>query len=105
MNRPITARITAGREQMLFWVLVAATVAMLALYIYFISASVINIVLRKEMLLEISAAHSRIGDLEAQYLAITNTIDANYAEAEGFAFVDSPVYVSRSDAGSLTLNR
>ena len=100
----LVSRTLYGSEQRAFWSLLSIMIALVGLYIYFISMSVMNVVLREEMLLEITAAHSNVGEMEAVYLTKKNAIDAQYATTLGFQPIEKKHFVTRG-AGTLTLNR
>lgn len=70
-----------------------------ACYVYCISMSVSNVVLREELEVQIAETHSSIGELESEYLEKTYAIDRNYAETLGFSQIESKEFVSHVDAG------
>lgn len=87
--------------------LAAALVVLFMLYIYFISASVINVVLREDMLVKVAETHSRISALETAYLEKKNKIDASYAQSLGFVALQEKTFVRDvgSEGKSLTVNQ
>jgi hypothetical protein len=104
MQRKGTAAITF--EQKCFWGLMACIVAFACLYMYFICASIVNVIERGQIEKDIAATSAHIGDLEAQYLAKKESIDYGYAQRLGFVPAPAPQYIARANTGSsLTYNR
>lgn len=76
------------------------------LYGYFVSASIVNVLVRKEIEQDITALHSHIGELEAAYLVQKNQITLSYAHAQGFSNISEKQFAIRRDgiASGLTVN-
>lgn len=66
-----------------------------ALYMYFLSASIVNVVMRQEIDLEIRNTNARIAELEARYSSAKNTITEDQATTYGFISTLSKTYVSK----------
>lgn len=103
----ITRKTRTTTEQKLFWALVSTMVLFVALYVYFISSSVVNVVLHKEAQQEQAAISSRLATLESEYLARKNDIDLDLASSLGFIEIDQidKQFVTRTVRTSLTLNQ
>ncbi len=97
MNKHITTRIY-GTERMALWLCMAGSAACVALYLYFLSASVASIVLRQETALQIRSVGGEVSSLEAQYLAKKNSISQDTAQALGFVTIadTEKVFVTRT---------
>jgi hypothetical protein len=88
----------------IFNILSAFFVMLLVLYGYFVSVSILNVVVREETERAIVALDSRIGDLEAEYLRKKNAITLEYAYQVGFHTVTEKEFVTRTSlARGLTL--
>lgn len=87
--------------------LLLTLVLLSGLYIYFLSRSVLNVVMREEVEVEISALSSSIGELEFQYIALKNSVDVERAEEFGLVALRDKEYVARHSLAErgLTLNR
>lgn len=98
-------RLTIGKR--ILSVLVVSALVFLGLYIYFVSTSVINILVRKEIEQKIALVNSYMSDLEAGYLTRKNEITLEYAYAQGFSNVTDKHFATRvgSPSNGLTLNR
>lgn len=99
------ATITAF-EKKAFWALLLAVAALCLLYVYFVSSSIMNVVLREEIQQEIALVNSDIGSLESEYLAKKNEITFAYAQDLGFVAVEEKKFVARRTllGRGLTLN-
>lgn len=94
MTRTITSRIVFNIEQRLFFAQVALLLALFAGYVYFISASIVNVVLRQEAMVEISNLHSAISEREAEYFTRKQSLDIAFAKSEGFTDLSSKRYIT-----------
>ena len=98
---------TQDLEKKLFWSLIAMLVLMLVMYVFFVNATVMNIVGRQTAERAASSVNSHISDLESQYLALASGITPEYAHSIGFAETKTEAYATRkvftmADTGSLT---
>lgn len=92
---------------MLIPLLCLSLILLAALYVYLLSKSVLNVVIREEIEAEIAIANSAMGEIEAQYLELKDSIDRVQIESFGLQALSSKTYVARhslSERG-LTLNQ
>ncbi|MBP9759922.1 MAG: hypothetical protein KBD24_00975 [Candidatus Pacebacteria bacterium] len=66
----------------------------LAVYIYCIVLSVVNVVLRQELVVSVEHEQAHIGDLETTYLARSAELSSSMAEGMGFVALKPIAYVS-----------
>ena len=106
MTRATTANIYATQMKIL-GALGITLVALGALYFYFLTMSIMHVVAREEMLMDIAATHSRIGTLESEYLVKKQAITEELALSEGYAAVGGKHYVLSESMvrRNLTLNQ
>jgi len=71
-------------ERKVFWSFVGGLVFLFALYIFFVSSSVVHVVLREEVKKDTREANARVGQLEAQYIRLTQGIDKDLARRLGY---------------------
>lgn len=91
-------------REAVFAVLLGGTVLALVAYGYFICTSVVNVVLRQELVVAYTALDSHVGELEATYLYRTQEITKELASKYGLVSVDEVIFVERSDpARALTM--
>ena len=63
-------------------------------YMYFLSLSVVHVVMRKEVLHDIASLRSEIAVLEAEYIAAHHTVSARVASLDGYNTVTEKVFLS-----------
>lgn len=68
------------------------------LYMYFLSMSVVHVVLRKEVIQKVGTLESQIASLEATYIDAQHKVSNKIAALENFTENDQKIFVSRSDA-------
>lgn len=71
---------------------------LIVLYMYFLSMSVVHVVLRKEVMQKMSSIESDIAMLEASYIDAQHTVSNKIAALENFTENDTKIFVSRNDA-------
>lgn len=75
--------------------LVVMLAALLCAYVYFVSASVLNVIARKEALSSIDTMQSSISSLEQNYFALSQGITPAMGATLGLSQVATPNYVHR----------
>lgn len=88
----------------IFWTLVSICFISSILYIYAVTSTVSNTVSRQALEHEVGTMAARIGEMEFTYIGLKNSVTLATAYEHGFKDVSSPVYVSRLDDGSLSIN-
>lgn len=82
-------------ERLIAKTLLAALVAFSLLYLYFITATVLNVMARKDALGGISRIQGSIGALEQEYFALSQSVDPGEAPELGLSPVSDTDYVYR----------
>jgi hypothetical protein len=80
-------------ERILMRGLIAALVVLAMCYLYFVSASVINVMAQKEAMAQTAQIEGSIGALEGNYFALSQSITPQAAVAMGL----SPISVQHTD--------
>ncbi len=83
--------------------LVLVVLALACLYMYFLTLSVVHVVLRKEVTQEAQAVRSEIARLEAEYIEAQHTVSERIAAEGTLASTDAKVFVTRSTDPTLVL--
>jgi hypothetical protein len=83
--------------------LITLCVTLFTLYVYFLSASIMHVVVRTEFDHAARELRSRISVLEGEFIAAQHAVSQNIAHLEGYERVNDKVFVDRS-APSLVLN-
>ncbi len=89
-------------ERLWFFAALSCLVVSVLCYMYFLSASVVHVVMRKEIDKEISAQSSAVGSLEASYIEMQHAVSADIASLRGFTRTDEKVFIDRT-VGTLSL--
>lgn len=71
--------------------------SLFVLYMYFVSASVVHVVMRQEAQREISALHSEISTLEAAYIKAQHSVSSDIAQLNGYVETNTKVFIGRED--------
>ena len=82
-------------ERIVFLVVGAGIVVCALLYIYFVTASVLNVTARKTALRETAQIQSTIGVLEEEHFALSQSMTQQAAADLGLSAVQSSQYVYR----------
>jgi hypothetical protein len=95
MNRVAAQKIHI--EKMLFLGLSAGLVLLFGLYIYFVSASVVHVVMRTETNQEIADISTDISELEGNYIAAQHRVSAEIASLQGYSEAKQKIFIDRSE--------
>lgn len=92
-------------DRVLLTVQVVLFLVALVSYGYFISASVVQIVLRQELMVSIQEAETNVSKLEATYFENVNKLSRDTAEQYGLVAIEPTAYVHVAPSGDrLTRN-
>ena len=93
-------------EHMAVRVLGIFFIAIFCGYLYFVSASILNVIARKEALTQITVIQGSIGGLEQNYFELTKGISPQSGQALGLAPITHQAYVYRpGNVGAATIVR
>lgn len=95
MNTPIQRKIQKEKKY-----LIAAAVLLLSLfaaYVYLLSASVVAVVMRKEVNKEMQQIHTEISQLETTYIQKQHAVNDEIATRNGFVEVKDKIFIERGD--------
>ena len=70
-------------------------VALVAVYLYFVAASILNVMARSDAEHDMRAIEGSMGALEQQYLALSRSVDQSSAASIGLLPIQSTAYVYR----------
>lgn len=91
-------------ESRLFYASLVFLFSVFVAYVYFVSISVADVVMRKEVDSQITELATSIGKLEAEYIEMQHSLSNDIATFRGFVAVDSKVFIDKS-GDTLVLNR
>ncbi len=70
---------------------------LMGLYMYFVSASVVHVVIRQEVQQEINRLNSEISQLEAAYIEVQHSVSAEIASLDGYQETQAKIFIDRID--------
>ena len=82
-------------EKRAFVALICIILALLAFYGYFISKSIINVIVREEIGNDITFVSSIISGLETEYISHKNVINMEFAKSNGFVSLANKEFITR----------
>jgi len=88
--------------RLLLWMECALLAIACAAYMYFIATSVVQVVLRQELLVEIQEAETRVSGYEATYFARLDALRPETAEKYGLVAISPSAYVTVDSGERLT---
>lgn len=86
-----------GEERTWFYGALFLLVATVVLYMYFVSASVVHVVVRKEMDTTLASMHSQVGNLEAKYIEAQHAMSADIASRDGYTKTDKKIFIDMTE--------
>lgn len=92
-----------NNEKNIFWALSAILFLFIGFYIYFINATVHNVVLRQDLESEASQLTLMIGNQEFEYITKRNNITLALAHSMGFKDSNEKVFVSKKSGSQVSL--
>lgn len=98
MRRQHTHTVVAYRDSSRhFYMALSSLIIVVCLYMYFVSETILSVVMRKEIETHIAEASTEIGVLEAKYIELQHNVSGNIATHHGFVFSDKKIFLYRSD--------
>jgi hypothetical protein len=97
MNRHTTKTALYETEHRILCAAVGILLSVIVLYMYFLSASVVHVVMRKEVDKEMVALGSTVSGLETEFIEAQHRVSENIASLKGFKHADEKVFIDRSD--------
>lgn len=90
-------------EKKAFTALITMIFILLGFYGYFISKSIVNVIVREEINNDIVVVNSILSELEFEYIAHKNTINKEFANRAGFKDIIGKTFVTRKTFAKLSL--
>jgi hypothetical protein len=82
-------------EKKIFWILACLLLLVAALYVYFLNQTINGIMTREVIYEENMRLASRLSELEADYIALSNAVSLKHAYSMGFIEAPKTVFISR----------
>ncbi len=90
-------------ESRLFYSAVFTLFAVFFMYVYFVSSSISDVVMRKEIDSQIASLTASISQMEAEYIALQHSVSNDIATHKGYVAVTSKVFIDKSEDSTLVL--
>jgi hypothetical protein len=91
------------KDRRIFFSALSLVLVLFAAYVYFVSAAVAHVVVRKELSQEITDMQTKISGLEAEYIIAKDGVGLDMALERGFTVKEDKVFVARkADAVALS---
>ncbi len=84
-------------ESKLFYGALALCIGVMCSYMYFVSASVVEVVMRKEVDKEMSVVGTRVSQLESEYIEMQHSISSEIASRQGYVVASKKIFIDRTD--------
>jgi hypothetical protein len=97
--------ITSYMAHHLIPILLFAVVASVIFYVYFVNQTILNVVLRENLEQSIVEIQSEISELEFNFITEQKELDMQFALANGFNEIETPLYISRDTTQNLSLGQ
>jgi hypothetical protein len=97
MNTRLPKQQLYDKERKWFYAAIGFFIVAVIAYMYFLSASVVHVVMRKEVDREMSALNSSISLLEADYIEAQHSVSEQIATLRGFTLTDDKIFIDRGD--------
>jgi hypothetical protein len=91
------------QERIWFFTAISCVVVSVLCYMYFLSTSVVHVVMRKEIDKEMASLSSSVGSLEAEYIEVQHAVSEDIASLKGYKRTDTKVFIDRTE-GTLSLS-
>ena len=91
------------KEKIIFAVLCSLLVGLIFSYMYFLSATVLHVVMRTEIDQEIRLIGSDISELESKFIVAQHKVSADIASLQGYTQASQKIFIDRTPA-SLVLS-
>ena len=93
------------KEHVILVALTSTLLLLFAAYVYFVSASIVHVVIRQEVQQEITAISSEISELETHYISLQHSVSEEIATQNGFVAANDKIYIDRSPANLVLSDR
>jgi hypothetical protein len=90
-------------ESRLFYIALISCIFVFFTYIYFVSTSIADVVLRKEIDEKINERGTYVSTLEAEYIEMQHSVSNDIATHRGFLAVDSKIFIDKNTRETLVM--
>lgn len=94
---------TIQKEKRYLMVACGVMLGLFVLYVYFLSATVVHVVVRKEVTKDITELYTQISNLEAEYIDAQHSVSGRLSSLDGFVETQQKIFIDRRPS-TLVLN-
>lgn len=84
------------QESRLFYMAFISCISVFCAYMYFVSASIVHVVMRKEVDTQIAQLSTHVSELESKYIDIQHSVSSDIASQKGFVTVDKKIFIDKT---------
>ena len=84
-------------ESKFFYAALFSCIAVLCSYMYFVSATIADVVMRKEVDKEISSLGTKVSQLESEYIEMQHSVSSEIATREGYVVASKKIFIDRAE--------
>lgn len=84
-------------ETHFFYLTLSCFVVVVFLYMYFVSSSILNVVMLKEVDAHLAEVQTSIGDLESTYIEVQHDVSNDIATHRGFVVAEKKIFIDRTE--------
>lgn len=93
------SNVATHNERSIIFALIACIAFVSFFYGFFVKQTIVNVVEREQTIKEARVLNTKIGDLEASYIALKNNITLDFAYARGFKDAPAAHFISKKALG------
>ena len=83
-------------EKRLFITFMGVLVALVGLYMYLVSATVLHVVMQTEIDQEVKGLNSDISELENKYILAQHKVSSDIASMDGYTSISKKIFIDRA---------
>jgi hypothetical protein len=84
-------------ESRLFYAAALSFIVVFMTYVYFLSSSIVNVVMRKEVDTQISSLGTHVSTLEEKYIEMQHSVSSDIATMKGYVVADKKVFIDKGE--------
>lgn len=92
-------------ESRLFYIAFVSLCTIFFAYIYFVSISIADVVMRKEVDKQITDISTKISQLETSYIDMQHAVSNDIASHNGYVVVNTKIFIDKSNSDTLVMNQ
>ena len=92
-------------ESRLFYIALVSLITIFFAYMYFVSISIADVVMRKEVDRQITDISTNISQLETSYIDKQHEVSNDIASHKGYVVADLKVFINKSNSDTLVMNQ